>query len=216
MFSLCCTVATLLAERIAERFVSGPTGIAWSMDTATATRSLVLVTAALVVAAWLNYRRQRPFESAAAWLIPVALLAALALSGLFDRDGVWAPFDPGVNWRLAPVSLLITLALMVLAALALTVSTFAPPAPTVAITVAVFAAGLAVDYYLGQPHPGHARWLALAPNWQHFWLADAINNGGGIAGTYVARAAAYALLQTLGWLALGVAAFRHAEVGRRE
>ncbi len=216
VFSFCCTLATLLAERIAERFVEGPAAWGWILDGATAGRTLALVGAALLLAAWLNYRRGQPFESWAARLLPAALLAALVLSACFDRQGAWAPFAWRVAWRLVPVSLLLAMALLVLAAIALAVSVYAGPAATMAVTVIVFCAGLASDYALARAHGAWRAVLALAPNWQLFWLVDSLNNGGRVPVACLLRTALYTGLQCAGWLLLGMAAFFRADIGRRE
>ena len=58
-----------------------------------------------------------------------------------------------------------------------------------------------------------AAWLyRLVPNWQNFWMADALTGGGTIPWAYVGQAALYAGWYLAGVLALGMLAFSRAEV----
>ena len=62
----------------------------------------------------------------------------------------------------------------------------------------------------------HSRWAAvvygLLPNWQHFWMSDALAGGGVIPWSYVGLAAGYALCLVVAILALGALSFQEAEV----
>jgi hypothetical protein len=119
-----------------------------------------------------------------------------------------------VDWRLLPVSLLVTLALLMLAACALALSTRFGAAPTLTGCLLLLVVGLLSDPLLG-PRAGTSRLCAalyrLLPDWQHFWVCDALAKGGVVAWSYVGLAALYAALFTVGVLALGVLAFRRAE-----
>jgi len=52
----------------------------------------------------------------------------------------------------------------------------------------------------------------LVPNWQHFWVVDALAEGGTVPWPHVLGVALYAAVYTAGVLCLGVASFRHAEI----
>src|SRR6185437_2840173 len=89
---------------------------------------------------------------------------------------------PGkVNWDLVPAGMLILFALWILAAIALACSTRFDTIATLAICSAIFLVGLMSDYFFGQ-RAAHGEWWAstlysIVPNWQIFWLADAIETG---------------------------------------
>jgi hypothetical protein len=53
---------------------------------------------------------------------------------------------------------------------------------------------------------------AIVPNWQHFWMADALHLEETIPVRYLLAAAAYAGLYLLGVLGFGIVFFRHTEV----
>src|SRR5437762_3435266 len=72
-------------------------------------------------------------------------------------------------------------AVWILAGIALACSTRLDMIPTLAICSAVFLLGTMSDYLFGRP-AAHGSWWAsvlytITPNWQLFWLADAIDAG---------------------------------------
>ena len=87
--------------------------------------------------------------------------------------------------------------------------------PTLSICSAVFLIGLMSDYLFGR-HAAHS-WLAdllfrVIPNWQHFWVVDALSGEGAIPGPTWRESAIYAGLYLMGILCLGILAFRQLEV----
>lgn len=214
-FSACAAIATLLGERVAETFVLSPAYLGYVMDAQTG-RMLVLVPfAACLLAGFLNYAARRPFGSTAMALLLLGLLCALFTAGWFNRLGVRAPFDLQVQWRIVPASLLITLALLALAAVSMALSTRLDTAANLTACGFVFLVGLMSDSLFGR-YAGSSTTAAvlyrLVPNWQQFWVADALNAGGSIPWGYVWNAGRYAAVLTAGMLLLGVVSFRHAEL----
>lgn len=215
-FSLCAIPATLMAERTAEHFVlSGPlTG--YSTDYSTAMRLLLAPLAACLLAALLNYRFRKSFASTAFTLCTLAILAALLLSGWFDRAGQFTgTFNTGYSWHILPASLLIVMSLMVFAAIALTVSVRAGVGATLSVCGLLLLAGLLSEHLFGNTArriPGGALLYRLLPDWQHFWMADALRSNGVIPAAYLAETGLYAGLAATGILLIGVALFRHADL----
>jgi ABC-2 type transport system permease protein len=215
VFSVCACAATLLAERVAEKFVMAGDVSGYVTDWPTGARLALAPLAALLAAGALNYFRKRPFASAAFGWLAALLLAALVASGFYDRTGQWAPFHWQVQWRIVPASILVTLGLITLSAVALSLSTRLNAVPIVTVCGGVFVVGLMSDYLFGRL--AHASRLAaalywLTPNWQHFWVADALGKGGTVPLEYVARAALYGAVYAAAVLCLGAWAFRRAEM----
>lgn len=213
-FCFCTTLATLLAERVSEKFVMRPIG-GFFVDYQTAWRLLAALPLAFVPAAWLNYRKRKPFESTAFFLFTASLLAMFLISGLFDRYGQFAPWDLHVDWRIVPAALLIALALLVFTALAVAFSARLDTVPTLICCCALLLAGLTSDYLLGRYRQVSVvadGLYRLLPNWQHFWALDALTGGGRIPFAYLGAAGIYALAYGLGVLCLGMAAFRGREI----
>jgi len=214
-FSLCAGLATLLSERVAEKFSAGPRVYGYVTDWQTGTLLLAAPFAAAVLAGLINYRARRPFGSTAFGLLAVCLLLVLFVASFFNRAGQPAAFDPGVQWRIVPVSLLVTLALLVLAAIASSLATRLETGPILAVCLLVLALGLVSDYLIGRG-AGDALWrnaaYRLLPNWQHFWVPDALTAWGTVPAAYLWRAGLYAVAYSAGILCLGVLSFRHAEM----
>jgi ABC-type transport system involved in multi-copper enzyme maturation permease subunit len=207
LFSVGLTTATLLAARMsAESYV-----VDWWAGRAL----LGAIGLAMAVALALNYFLQRPFVSTAfGWLVGFQVVA-LAASSFVDSQGAPVAWGSAVTWKLIPASVLVTLALLVLAGVAVAVATRFETVPTLAICSVVFLLGLMTDYLFGRV-AGDSRLAAVLyavlPNWQHFWLTDALSGDGTIPWRYVGRAAGYAALYLAGVLSLGMLAFRRTEL----
>ena len=122
-----------------------------------------------------------------------------------------------VNWNLLPAGILILFALWILAAIALACSTRFDTIPTLAICSAIFLLGLVSDYFFGRPAAQGHWWAStlysVIPNWQLFWLADAIETGKNtFQWTYVGKALAYAIFYAGAALAAGAALFEEREL----
>jgi len=214
-FSLCCTLATLMAERVSEHFAL--TGRVAGNITDWQTGNLLLAApfAAMLAAGIVNYFNGRPFLSTAFGYLLLILVLVFAFSGFFDRAGYFEPYSLRVQWRIIPAGVLIALALITLSAVALSISTRFSAVPTITICVCILVLGLMSDYLFGR-HAAQS-WVAsvlyaLLPNWQHFWVADALNSGGVIPWSYVARVGGYAAAYSGAVLCLGAISFRHREV----
>ena len=210
MFSLAVAMAALLAGRVSERFAGG-----FVTDWQTGFIALGAMAAALLAAAWLNYRRRRVFASDAFLFLLLALALTLLCAGCFDRLGHWAPFDVRVEWRLLPVNVLIAEALVLFAALVLFLSARWFRQGGLALAAgSLWVAGWLAEAVLDAPHA--AAWRSamyhLLPDWQHFWVADMLNKGGRVAWAYVAHATCYTLFYTVGLVLLGQALFKRREI----
>ena len=122
-----------------------------------------------------------------------------------------------MDWRLVPASILILFALWILAGLALACSTRLDMIPTLAICSGLFLLGLMSDYLFGeraQPGRGGLPLLyTVTPNWQLFWLADALDTGKSVYyWGYVGKALGYAVGYVGAVLAMAVAMFEDREL----
>jgi ABC-type transport system involved in multi-copper enzyme maturation permease subunit len=215
IFSLCSGLATLLVERIGEKFVTSGGVIGYVTDRQTGTLLLLAIVASCVIGAIANYRRQRPFGSITVTALLGGLVVCMLVASCFERTGEWAPFAWRLDWRLVSVSLLITAALVVMSALAMVLSTVVGTVPTLTVCSVVFALGLMSDYLFGRHAAGSlwARMLySILPNWQHFWVCDQLNAGGQVGGAYVGMASLYAAVYAAALLCLGVVVFRQRDV----
>jgi hypothetical protein len=219
-FSGMALLAILLADRAAAREFQ----VGW--------RFLLPIYAAIllayVVAGILNYLSRRPFSSTAFWCMAVFLLLAFLLtlttSGgesmqAVDHGGhthaVHSPEEVPVRWALLPAGVLLTLAALMIQALALLCALRLAVVPALSVCGGFFLTGLMSDYLLAE-RAAEALWAKvfyfLLPNWQHFWMADALTAGGTVPWTYVAGAAGYAGAWTGGILLIALGLFDHLEV----
>lgn len=148
-----------------------------------------------------NYFLRRPFVSDAVFFTLTMLTVAFIVISFFDKEGKTQEFAKGVDWRLVPACVLILFALWILAGIALACSTRFETIPTLAICSGVFLLGLMSDYLFGRSAETSKGILsgvfevlyAIVPNWQLFWLADALEGQKHIPWLYVFKAFGYVI-----------------------
>jgi len=214
-FSLVAVMSTMLATRTAETFVIKGDFIGYAMDWRTGLLLVLAAPAACGVAAVANYFRRKPFSSGAFAALMVFISLIFVYAVCFDRHGSFTPLDTDIQWRILPAGVLTTMALVILAAFAVAISARLGSLPTLTICAAILVVGLTADYLLtGGTLSGWSAGLlrAIIPDWQHFWMADALNSDGHVPLTYVGSAVLYAASYTGAILCLGLLSFRHTEM----
>jgi hypothetical protein len=175
------------------------------------------VTLAYALGGFSNFFLRRPFVSDAVLaLVVMATLAAFIIIRFTQQEeslGTMAQVD----WRLVPAGILILFAVWILAALALACSTRLDTIPTLAVCSAFFLIGLMSDYLFGQRAEAGHWWAStlytVIPNWQLFWLADALDMGKStFHWDYVAKAFGYTIGYAGAALAIGTALFEEREL----
>jgi ABC-type transport system involved in cytochrome c biogenesis permease component len=172
---------------------------------------------AYVIAGFANYFLRRPFVSDAVLAVVLMSVVAFVVLQYIPRDPGRMGVDyKGIDWRVIPASALILMALLILAALALACSTRVDVIPTLAICSALFLMGLVSDYFWGERAKAGTWWAsvlyAVTPNWQLFWLADALEGDKTIPLSYLAEAFGYACAYIGGILAVALALFQDREL----
>jgi hypothetical protein len=234
LFWLALTAATLLAERGSAHFVlnaacthsqhSGEDACettGYVMDRLTLGLAIGGVLVALLVAALQQYFKRRRFGVHAFIGIAVSQGVVLTLCGLFDRTGALRIFRGGpvfvseLDWRILPVATLLLLALFIFAALATALATRLQTGATLAICVLVLLLGLTGDLLTASSSLLSMKsWLAgLLPDLQHFWLCDALAQGGHLSWRYVAEAGLYAFSCCTFFLTAGCLSFANRDLG---
>ncbi|MCH7870253.1 MAG: ABC transporter permease [Planctomycetes bacterium] len=177
----------------------------------------------LVVATFGNYMYGWHFPTALiAWVVPLGSVA-LGLTLFFDPK--WVTQSPLTDFGDMQMIYAITttfLSVLVLTAFAVTISTRFSQVMTLIFCVAVFCIGLLADHLVGpelvdgrylEQSLVHAALYAALPNFQFFWLADALTQEQEIPGSHVLRLMGYTALYIPAVLAMGVAMFQTREVG---
>jgi ABC-type transport system involved in multi-copper enzyme maturation permease subunit len=204
------TVAALIASRMAFD-AYGDTDVA----------ALGIFAAGVVVAyamgGFSNFFLRRPFVSDAVFALLITLTLAAFVIFNFTKQQQSVNEAAQVDWRLIPAAVLVLFALWILAALALGCSTRFDMIPTLAICSAFFLIGLMSDYFFGRPAERGAWWgtvlYTVIPNWQNFWLADALDSGKStFHWGYVSKAFAYVFCYVGAALAAAVTLFEDREL----
>lgn len=179
------------------------------------------VAIAYLLGGFANYFLRRPFVSNTVILLAVMVTLAAAIIIQFTTQQESMGTTAHVDWRLVPAALLILFALWILAGIAIACSTRLDMIPTLAICSALFLLGLMMDYFyqkMGGTVDGGAPWWAgvlysVLPNWQLFWVADALETGRTtFHWGYVAKSAIYMTCYVGAALALAAALFEDREL----
>jgi ABC-type transport system involved in multi-copper enzyme maturation permease subunit len=172
---------------------------------------------AYVLAGFGNFFLRRPFISNA--VLGMVVMTTLAAFVIFQFTTQMASMGTRaqVNWNLMPAGLLVLFALWILAAVALACSTRFDTIPTLAICSAIFLVGLMSDYFFGLPASKGSWWAStlysIVPNWQLFWLGDALDMGKNtFQWGYVGKAFGYMICYAGAALAVGTALFEEREL----
>jgi len=184
------------------------------------------------LAGFSNFFLRRPFVSDAVLTLVVLVTLAAFVVFRFTSQMQTIGVHAQVDWRLAPAGILVLFALWILAAIALACSTRLDTIPTLAICSALFLLGLMSDYLFGRlaSHPAVSAssgspfasafgsgtvsvLYTIIPNWQLFWLADALSMGKStFHWDYVGKAFAYTMAYAGAALAIGTALFEDREL----
>lgn len=177
------------------------------------------VVLAYVLGGFSNFFLHRPFVSDAVLCLIVLTSLAFVVISFVDKEGKVQAFAAGVDWRMAPAGVLILFALWILAALALCCSTRLELMSTLAICTTFFLVGLVSDFIYSRlggtasGGPWYAVTLyAILPNWQQFWLADALEAGKTVPLQYLATALAYVVTYVGAALMVALSLFEDREL----
>ncbi len=204
-FVWCLILSTVISIRTAPRY--------FETDFFTLNLFILALALAPLGAAGLNFFARRPFWSSVLLLLG-ALLPLPLVGAAFRPSGESWGLPLPLDWQTLPANLLVAEALLVLTALCMMLAARLDGLRTMAAAGVIVALGLMADYWLSglQGHPIAHRLVSLLPNWQHFWMADALSGGGRVPWAYVLQAAGYAGLLSAGFLGIGAALFAAREV----
>jgi len=207
------TGVNLLATLLASRMAFDVYGAADKLALGILYGAIVL---AYLLGGFSNYFLHRPFVSDAVFSLVATITLAFLLINCFNKEGQWQRFATGIDWRLVPAAILILFALWILAGLAIACSTRFELIPTLAICSGLFLLGLMSDYLFGRLADAGSWWASalytIVPNWQLFWLADALENKKSIPWSYVGRSFAYVLGYLGAVLAVALVMFEDREL----
>ncbi|NLX05432.1 MAG: ABC transporter permease subunit [Phycisphaerae bacterium] len=176
----------------------------------------------LFVAAIGNYLFDWQFGPAALGIGLPLLSAAAVTAGFFDKSWKIQSFGQGYSIEVVSACFLLLLAIWVLAAVCIACSTRLPVVRTLLIAVVILCLGMVWDYLVlahvqnapsDLARAGWSALYALVPNFQIFWMLDALDLEKHISLTYILFAAGYAATYILAMLFLAYALFLDRQVG---
>jgi len=208
------TYVNLVAALIASRMTFDAYG---STDLAALGIFSAGVLMAYLIGGFCNFFLRRPFVSNAFFALIVMATFAAFLIFTFTKQNQSVNQPGTVDWQMITPAILILFALWILAALALACSTRLDIIPTLAICSALFLLGLMSDYLFGRKAEAGSWWASvlytMTPNWQLFWLADALESGKStFHWGYVGKALAYVFGYVGAALCIAVALFEEREL----
>lgn len=188
------------------------------------TFGLAAILVAIGGGAWMNFFYNKNFS---AWTIGVGvpLLAFAYLMALFfDAEWNSVPLSKQFEPEMWKALFLIGLATLVLNAVAIAASTRLGQVFTLVVVVGVFLLGLLSDWMLGSRLASDAETGILAkgffsacraalPNFQVFWLSDALTQKKSIPFDYIGFTVPYTLALVTALLSLATVLFQRREVG---
>lgn len=170
----------------------------------------------LLTAGYTNFFQHRQFVGDAVMSIAGFTTVLFILVLFVDKEWKMQKFASLIDWRMLPAGILILCALLVLASVALACSTRLELMPTLAVCTIVFVLGLMTDYLFGRAAAEGAVWAkalyAALPNWQLFWMADALEGEKSIPVSYVMRTVSYVVCYLTATLSTAMALFEDREL----
>ncbi|MFH1371723.1 MAG: ABC transporter permease subunit [Planctomycetota bacterium] len=169
-----------------------------------------------ILSAFFNYAYDWKTTSTAMVLLAIFATIGIIFLTFIDRDWKFNPANNKINALDIYGSVLLFMAAIIIAALAVALSTRFNIVVTLSACVGIFLLGLVSDWAFGSLAKSHL-WAKICyfaiPNLQIFWISDAIYEGSAVPFKYVLIIASYALCYTAGILALAVALFQRRQVG---
>jgi hypothetical protein len=207
------TYFNAIASLLASRMAFDAYGEADTLSLAIYFGMLVL---AYLAGGFANYFLDRVFVTITVTAACVLTTLGFLYVAFFTKVDTFFGTPQVVDWRLIPAAMLILLAVWVLAGLALACSTRLDMLPTLAVCTALFILGLLSDYLFGARAEAGEGWAVvpytLLPNWQLFWMADALGMDKAIPWTDVARAFGYSAGYIGAVLAVALVLFQDREL----
>lgn len=170
----------------------------------------------LGIAGLRNYVFRKPFLQEAVLNLVIMMTVAFIIIWKFTSHDVTLNVAGSVDWKLVPSIVLVFFGVLILSAIAVLFSTRFELMPTLGICYGIFLLGLVSDYFFGAAAEGGGMISQLIytiiPNWQLYWMADAIQEGKSIPLEYIVRAFIQ-MVMNVGWLlAVAVLMFEDREL----
>lgn len=178
--------------------------------------AILILMITFIVTVVMNYFYGWNAPSTSVFIATSMTVFAMLFLFFIDRDWTFNPSNNHFEPFDLKASLLLLLAVFVLAALAILFSTRFNEVITLTLCVGIFLLGLISDWLFGRMADEHI-WAKigeiLTPNLQIYWVSDAIYETGIVPAEYLLHALGYTAFYIAGILALAIALFQRRQVG---
>ncbi len=206
-----CTIALLMSIRHGV-LETASESVDWTVIGAGA----LTVGLTFVLSTFFNYAYDWKFSSTAVLLGALFATSSISVLCFMDRSWQFNPGENGINTLDIYGSVLLFLAAVIIAVLAIALSTRFNIIVTLGVCVGIFLLGLVSDYVFGRLADTYL-WAKICyfivPNLQIFWISDAIYEGSEVSAGYLFAAAFYAVCYAGAILLLAIALFQRRQVG---
>ncbi|MBL7222694.1 MAG: hypothetical protein ISS72_02460 [Candidatus Brocadiae bacterium] len=184
------------------------------IDSAVIWAQVGAVVLTLAVAAAVNYFFDKPFPSAVVFTALVTFTLVFLAFGFVDRDLHRVPYLSAMNLQTLVACAVLFPMVAILTAAAVACATRLSLVTSVVTCSLFFAVGMVSDFFFGKSGGGFALRLAyrVLPNFQVFWMGDALAAEKAVPGAYAGTALAYGALYTTALVCLGMALFERREI----
>ena len=176
----------------------------------------VVLLATFSISALMNYFYDWNYMATSVILGAVFSSAGLLFLSLISKNWALNPSENGFQLFDIYASVLLLFATLILVALAVLFSTRLNVVITLTFCIGFFLLGLISDWVFGRFAENHflaKLGMILAPNFQIFWVSDAIYEIGTVPFDYLIMGLVYSVLYITGILAFAVAFFQKRQIG---
>jgi len=185
IFVFLCNTATIISFRVAND--------QFRLDYLASYIYYGTIVLSAVWGAFRNFYSRKPFSSSATLSLLIIIPSFVLVMQYMPFEGSLLPFP----YYLLPALTLLFFAIWAMGAITVMLSAKLDMVANLCISSVLFFAGLISDYFLGNTAgtlTPSALLYAIIPNWQFFWMVDALANKIAIPWSYVSWAALYIIL----------------------
>ncbi|MHC4871823.1 MAG: ABC transporter permease subunit [Planctomycetota bacterium] len=169
----------------------------------------------LLIAFYYNYFLNKPFMTISVWAVFFCLTLSFVFFLFFDKDYHFEHFGSGLNLDLGLAAILILQAIMILVAISVMASTYVKLVSNLVICFSSFLIGLTSQYIAARVSGSFVfikYLLKVIPDFQIFWVTEAMTEGKSIPASYVGCCGIYTFFYIGAVLLMGILLFSRREV----
>lgn len=176
---------------------------------------IIALLLALLIGLYYNYFLNKPFITISVWTVFFCLTLSLIFFLFLNKDYELKDFGSGLNFDLGLAAVLVLQAIMILVSISVMVGTYVKTVSNLVICFASFMLGLTSQYLSAKVEGTFVAVkyiLKVIPDFQVFWVTEAMTEGKSIPLSYVGWCAIYTFFYIGAILLLGILLFSRREI----